>query len=79
MTPQEIQAEADYRWLERAGIYAGSRELTEHERKLVTQEIHAFEDTERHRKTIETTQNDIETHYEDQSQISPGNPGDGQR
>lgn len=72
MTFQEIQAEADYRWIERAAIYAGNRPLTEQERKLVTQEIQAFEDTERHK--INT-----ETHYEDQSQIPPGNAGDCQQ
>jgi hypothetical protein len=47
MTTVEIIAEADYRWHERAGIYAGSRELTEQERELVNKEILAFENAER--------------------------------
>jgi hypothetical protein len=47
MTTAEITAEADYRWLERAGIYAEGRELTEQERVLVNKEISAFEQTER--------------------------------
>ena len=47
MTTTEITAEADYRWQERAGIYAGDRKLTEAERALVNREILAFENNER--------------------------------
>jgi hypothetical protein len=47
MTPSDLQSESDYRWLERAGIYAGERKLTEHERMLVNQEVQAFENKER--------------------------------
>lgn len=47
MTFQEIQTEADHRWIERAGIYAGDRPLTEQERKLVQDEIKQFEETEK--------------------------------
>jgi hypothetical protein len=45
--PSDIQAESDHRWQERAGIYAGDRELTDHERMLVNQEVQAFENKER--------------------------------
>lgn len=47
MTTADITSEADYRWQERAGIYAGNRELTEQERVLTSREILAFENQER--------------------------------
>ncbi len=47
MTTSEITAEADYRWQERAGIYAGNRELTEQEKVLINREILAFQNQER--------------------------------
>lgn len=47
MTTSEITAEADYRWMERAGIYAENRELTEQERVLISREILVFENQER--------------------------------
>lgn len=53
MTLQEIQAEADYRWIERAGIYAGNRPLTEQERKLIQEEIQKFEESERKKSNAE--------------------------
>lgn len=62
MTPSDLQFESDYRWLERAAIYAEDRKLTEHERMLVNQEILAFENKERN-----------DTH-EDQSPTTKSNP-----
>lgn len=53
MTPTDLQSESDYRWQERAGIYAEDRKLTEHERMLVNREIKAFENEER----LNNTQN----------------------
>lgn len=53
MTSSDLQSESDYRWQERAAIYAGDRKLTEHERMLVNQEILAFENKER----LNNTQN----------------------
>jgi len=51
MTTAEITAEADHRWMERAGIYAGERPLTEQERMLCSAEALAFENAERLRNT----------------------------
>jgi len=43
MNRDDIQKESDYRWIERAAILAGDRKLTDEERRLVNEEILAFE------------------------------------
>lgn len=67
MTLPEIQAESDYRWLERAGMTAGDKELTEEQRRAISKEILEFENTERAK--LITHQN------EDQPSIPKDNNG----
>lgn len=56
MTVAEITAEADHRWMERAGILAGDRkELTEQERTIASKEANDFENQERAKLTYEST------------------------
>jgi len=59
MTTAEITAEADYRWMERAGVLAGDRKvLTETERMIASKEAIDFENAER-----------VKSNYADQTSI----------